>query len=101
MMALEIKKKCPKCESTNIREIKYKGNAKRYICRDCKKNFSDISLTAFRYSKLNESTRNKLLRLYAEGIGVNRSAKAAGVAPYTVCKYFKKFRATSSADESH
>ncbi len=83
---------CPYCSSTNIRARSGGKLAQRYFCLSCSKKFSELTNTHFYRSHLAPHQRELLEKFYREGLGVNQTARYIGVAPYTVCKYFKKFK---------
>lgn len=66
---------CPKCGSTNYKKHGTKDGRQRYLCKDCKKTFSESNNTIFYHSKLSTGQWKELLRGMIDRLSTTEIAK--------------------------
>ena len=72
-------KVCPHCNSESIsRNGKYNGK-QRYICRDCRKTFTDFTNSAIYRSKKSLDKWLKYAKCMIMGLSIRKSAKIVGI----------------------
>ena len=70
---------CPKCGSTNYKKHGTKDGRQRYICKDCKKTFSESNATIFYHSKLSTGQWKELLRGMIDRLSTTEISKNVGI----------------------
>lgn len=70
---------CPKCGSTNYKKHGTKDGRQRYICKDCKKTFSESNATIFYHSRLSTGQWKELLRGMIDRLSTTEIAKNVGI----------------------
>lgn len=84
---------CPKCGSTNYKKHGTKDGRQRYICKDCRKTFSESNATIFYHSKLSVWQWKELLRGMIDGLSTTEISKNIGISQpavwYNMQKVFK------------
>ena len=85
------KKKCPHCQSENIRKRGFmkskRGKTARYQCKDCNKTFTKRTGT-INHRHRKQHLRDKLKTLYCEGMSLRAIARAEKINFKTVVRYF-------------
>lgn len=70
---------CPHCGSTEIvRHGTYKGNKQRYLCRNCKSTFNDLTNTPLSRTRFPEKW-NEFAECMLKGLSLRKSAEIIGV----------------------
>lgn len=70
---------CPKCGSINYKKHGTKDGRQRYICKDCKKTFSESNATIFYHSKLSTGQWKELLRGMVDRLSTTDISKNVGI----------------------
>ncbi len=70
---------CPKCGSTNYKKHGTKDGRQRYICKDCKKTFSESNATIFYHSRLSTGQWKELLRGMIDRLSTTEISKNVGI----------------------
>ena len=70
---------CPKCGSTNYKKHGTKDGRQRYICKDCKKTFSESNATIFYHSRLSTEQWKELLRGMIDRLSTTEISKNVGI----------------------
>ena len=70
---------CPKCGSTNYKKHGTKDGRQRYICKDCKKTFSESNATIFYHSRLSTEQWKYLLRGMIDRLSTTEISKNVGI----------------------
>lgn len=105
---------CPKCGSTNYKKHGTKDGRQRYICKDCKKTFSESNATIFYHSRLSIGQWKELLRGMVDRLSTTAISKNVGISQpavwYNMQKVFEvlatvyseqdNFIAIAEADET-
>ena len=82
----ENKRKCSHCDSKNfVKNGTYKGN-QRYLCKNCKRYFSDIP------PKHSLQTKLKAVKMYLRNGGLRAIADIFGVSNVTILQWVRQFR---------
>jgi len=73
---------CPHCQSQNICANGKQNQVQRYICKDCKKNFSERTGTALAWIKKQDLWPVYIRNMF-EGYSLDRCAKETGISKQT------------------
>lgn len=87
---------CPYCQSTNFRfrqtyTTQQNGVRTIFLCRDCRKSFSQTCQTAAARLASNLSKVSQVLKARSEGLGFNACARTFDVSRETLRNWEKKF----------
>lgn len=70
---------CPHCKSNNtVRNGKYNGK-QRYICKDCRKSFSDYTHSTISYTKKSITLWLQYIKCMISGYSLRKSAEIVGI----------------------
>lgn len=83
--------KCIYCDSDNIKlHGKSTKGTVRYICKDCKKSFSESHDSIIKRSRLNDETWLKIIKGFVNNESITSISKQSGVAISCICEYRQK-----------
>jgi transposase len=77
--------KCPRCNSENYVKNGKMNNKQRYLCKECKYNFSSFQ----KRGKSNE-IKEQALKMYLEGLGFRAIGRLLNVSNVSVLRWIKK-----------
>lgn len=79
--------KCPKCNSENYVKNGKMNNKQRYLCKECKYNFSSFK----KRGKSNE-IKEQALKMYLEGLGFRSIGRLLNVSNVSVLRWIKNIK---------
>ncbi len=76
---------CIYCGSSSIKKIGFTSKGtQRFLCKDCKRSFSENYSESLRYSHLPEETWREMLRGFMEELSITQIARNVGCSTKTV-----------------
>jgi len=80
-----MKIKCPKCNSENYVKNGKTNNKQRYLCKECKYNFS-----SFQKRGKSKEIKKQAIEMYLEGLGFRSIGRVLKVSNVAVLKWVRK-----------
>ena len=83
--------KCKYCNGNRINKFGKQNNKQRYICRDCKRIWTEGKDNRIKYSN---DKRIRVIKMYLEGVGIRSIERRMKVTDTTILRWIKKFGKT-------
>ena len=84
MLKRVINIKCPKSESEKNSRNGHNRGAQRYICKRCKRTFSE------KPAKFNREVKKQAVEMILHGVGIRKTARFAKSSPTSVINWLKE-----------
>ena len=76
--------KCPRCESENVSKNGHNRGTQRYICKRCKRTFSE------KPPKFSREVKKQAIEMSLHGVGIRKTARFVKSSPTTVVNWLKE-----------
>jgi transposase-like protein len=75
---------CPNCGSEEISKNGHNRGAQRYICKNCKRTFSE------KPAKFSRALKKQAIEMVLHGVGIRKAARFVGSSPTSVINWLKE-----------